>query len=274
MAIDTLQMTKFFEVCRSVLEQELRPIHYAALTEKALTKLGLTRRDVNWSRQIEDVREKMLLAGRYETFYTGAPHCLAGFRWWFEGDQLRLLNPSKGIEIPGSASDGVNGAFEALMRSPDMKIKTNAPTEWVMKSRASGLVIEKHVASWFEQNWPEFYRSPDNNGQWSLVCDHDFKLEINGKVYKVDVTGKRLNGNYGNPGAGKKTIDFHLLCEVVGRNVLWRSVYLGRNYKNIISPEGQLFGGMWPERMVVWLNCLRDNIDYTAIKETFRQIAA
>lgn len=266
MAIDTVKMDELFPVCRDILKKELKPIHYTDLTAKALQYLGLTENDVNWQRQIEDVREKMLLAGQYKTFYIGKPYCLAGLRWWFESDQLRLINPTTGIKIPGDASAGADGAFEALMRDPNMKIKTTAPIERIAKVRTSGLVLEKHVAYWFKKNWPVFYLPPDNERQWATPCNHDFKLKIKNNIFKVDVTGKRLNGNYGNPGEGKRAVDFHLLCEIIGPDVLWHSVYRGSDYKKIIIPEGQSFNGMWPERMIVWLNCLRDGIDYQAIK--------
>lgn len=265
MAVDTLPFNAIFPVCRKILDRELRLIHYAELTRLALVQLGLNDNDVNWQRQIEDVREKMLLAGQYDTFYTGKPHCLAGVSWWFESSQLRLLNPSSGVVIPGDATAGADGAFEALMRDPFMKVKTSAPCEKIARGRANGIVLEKHVAYWFQTRWPEFYLPPDNEGQWSAWCDHDFKLKINGNTYKIDVSGKKLNGSYGNPGQGKRRVDFHLICEIVNHDIIWRSVYRGKNYTDLILPEGQSFGGIWPERMIVWLNCLKHKLDYRSI---------
>lgn len=270
MAVDTLPFDEIFPVCRKILDQELRPLHYTDLTERGLKQLGLTRQDVNWQRQIEDIREKMLLAGQQDTFYIGKPHCLAGVRWWFESDQLRLFNPTLGIIIPGNATAGANGAFEALMRDPWLKTKTHAPDERRLRARANGFVLEKHVAHWFQARWPGFYQPPENKGQWEKSCDHDFKLNIKGNVAKVDVTGPRLNGYYGNPGQGKHSTHFHLLCEIVGQDVVWRSVYKGQDYQTYIYPEGQIFGGIWPERMAVWLNCHQDGLDYQAIKSAVR----
>jgi hypothetical protein len=257
-------MTELFRKCREVLDQRLIPLHYAELTKLALVECGLTKRDVNWSRQIEDVREKMLLAGQHETFYIGAPYCLAGVRWWFQSEQLRMFHPSTGVFIPGSAQSGADGAFNALMRDPDLKVKTNAPVPRIKRGRANGFVIEQHVADWFKHYWPKFYIAPDNEGQWKRWCDHDFKLVVDGVAYKVDVSGKRLNGTHGNSGQGKKRIDFHLLCELIDRDVLWSDVRTGATYNKVIISEQ---GGIWPERLIVWLNCRHNGIDYKAIKD-------
>lgn len=268
MAVDTLPMTEFFTICKDVLKRELRPIHYVELTQKALGVMGLTKKDVNWQRQIEDVREKMLRLGQFESFYIGKPYCLGGLRWWFIGEQLRLFNPSSGIIIPGNASDGADGAFESLMRDPYMKAKHLSPNDpRIARGRASGLVLEKHVAHWFKRNWPELYLPPDNEGKWEQDCPHDFKLRVNGKVFNIDVSGPhQKNGQYGNPGYGKKKVDFHFLCEIIGQDVLWRSVVQGRDYTEYIFPEGETFRNIWPERIAVWLNCYKNGIDYQAIK--------
>lgn len=263
MAYDTAPMDAVFPACVDVLKDVLTPIHYAALTEHGLSRIGLSKRDVNWKRQIEDVREKLAAAGRFDLFYTGkALGSMVGIRWWFETTQLRLLHPTSGIIIPGNASSGANGAFEALMRDPYYLTKTNTTPERRARGRANGLVTEAHVVEWFKKTWPEFFIEPDNKNKWVQHCDHDFKLNVDGKIYKVDVSGKRLAGTFGNPGKGKKHVDFHLLCEIQGENILWRDVRSGADYQGNIFPEG----GIWPERMVVWLNCAKNNIDYAAIK--------
>lgn len=262
MAIDVLPFPDIFKACYQVLQEKLVPLHYVQLTELALQRLGLSRSDVNWQRQIEDVREKFVEAGRNDTFYTGAPLCLAGLRWWFPINQLRLLRPTEGIIIEGNAQCGADGAFKALMRDPYMKIKSQAQIEWVKMSRANGLVIEEHVANWFKAKWPDFYQPPDNEGVWSAWCDHDFKLNIDGKVFKVDVFGQRLNGHYGNPGNGKRRVDLHLACKIVGQNVLWEAIYTSRTFDSLVFAEF----GLWPEMLVVFLNCKKAGIDYQFVK--------
>jgi hypothetical protein len=268
MANDTLPMSEMFSACHEVLQREMRPLRYTELTEMALGDLGLSKADVCWRRQIEDVREKMLLAGQYDSFYVGAPHCLGGLRWWFRNGQLRLLHPTPGIVIPGNATWGAAGAHEALRRDPYLKIKSSVPREKIAWARARGFVLEKHVAGWFKENWPDFYLPPENEREWRRGSNHDFKLRVDGRVFKVDVSGPRQDGQFGNPGQGKRRADFHLICEIVGRDVLWKSVFAGGDYGRVIFPD---FTGIWPERMAVWLNCKRDGIDYEAIAGALEQ---
>jgi len=263
MANDTIPMPQMFTSCYEVLCEKLVPLHYAKITELALSNLGLMRKDVNWHRQIEDVREKMLLAGQYGTFYVSHPLCLGGLRWWFDDVQLRLLKPSDGIIIPGHAARGAKGAFQALMRTEYMRKKTTASLESIMEGRSRGLVLEAHVAGWFRENWPEFYRSPENEGDWQSPCNHDFKLVIDGQTFEIDVSGPRRDGQFGDPGGGKKKAALHLLCAIDDQNVYWKSIIRGTNFREAVMPD---FEGICPERMIVWLNCKREGLDYEAIK--------
>jgi hypothetical protein len=265
MAKDTLPFSEIFPICANVLRERLVPIHYAELTKMTLEKMGLQKEHVHWQRQIEDVREKMLIAGQYDTFYVGNPLCVGAIKWWFESEQQRLLLPTSGILIPGNASSGASGAFNALMRDPYMIVKTRARNERIKEARANGFIIEQHVSDWFQLHWPEFWQPPDNQNKFKSWCDHDFKLNLDGKIIKVDVSGKKLNGTYGNPGKGKKKTDFHLLCEIQSANILFSAVRSGSNYMNIIDSE---LGSIAPERLIVYLNCLKYDMDYGYIKNS------
>lgn len=77
MARDTLSMTEIFPACQAVLLEAWEPLHYVGLTRRAVARLGVLPESLNWNRQIEDVREKLLDARRYGLAYTGAPECLA-----------------------------------------------------------------------------------------------------------------------------------------------------------------------------------------------------
>ena len=266
MACDVAPMEELFHECFRVLQQEFCPLHYAELTEKALANLSLSKNDVNWVRQVEDVREKMLQTGQYGSFYIGKPLCIGGLRCWFEKRQLSLFKPTEGIFIAGNVSAGIEGAFEAVMRSPFMiKKYPSASDERRMFALAQGLVIEQHISKWFQAQYPNFYQHSDNYHQWQRPCDHDFKLCLDNRAFKVDVTGKRLNGKFGNPGKGKKTTDLHLVCEVIDDAVRFISVIPGKHYSGEIFPEKD---GIPPERMIVWLNCVKNKLPYLEILHT------
>jgi hypothetical protein len=55
---------------------------------------------------------------------------------------------------------------------------------------------------------------------------------------------------------------------MVGEDVLWKAVYAGKDYAQTIFPD---FGGIWPERLVVWLNCKRAGLDYAAVSRAALQ---
>lgn len=264
MANDVLGLAEMVDACEKVLRDEMRPIYYQDLTEMALARLGYSPRDVNWKRQIEDVREHVLEAGRKGMVYFPKPHYLGAIGWWFEDGQLRLIHPTQGIIIPGHAEHGADGAFECIMRSPFMLAKGETRPENLATRRARGLVLEKHVAGWFHDKWPQFYQPPDNDKRWMQPCAHDFKLEVDGRTYLVDVSGPSANGQYGMPGNGKATTGLHLICEIQGQDVLWRSVVSGKEFSANINPD---FHGKTPESMVVWLNCHKYGIDYEALAQ-------
>ena len=81
MANDMIPMREMFNACSQVLDRELTPIHYKTLTEMALRELGVSPTFVDIQRQIEDVREKMLCTGRFDTVYVPSPFCLGAKRF-------------------------------------------------------------------------------------------------------------------------------------------------------------------------------------------------
>lgn len=240
-------------VCSHILEEELRPIHYKDLSIKAVEKMGLSVDDVVMYRTIEDVREKLPAVKRYDVVYTGAPHCLMAKKRWFIPTLLHVDS----ILIPGHVSSGCNGAFEALMRDSHMLYKYGR-TEKTVSKRANGLVIERHVADWFASKWPEFYREPDNYKQWQRPCQHDFKLEIDGKVHLVDVASPTEHSYHSH---NKLSTHLHLLCKISpnGQDIIWESVMPGKYFLDGRLPEE----GRSPHNMVVWLNCHKSGVDYT-----------
>lgn len=265
-----ISQAELFPICSRLLDEARLPIHYRSLTQQAVARLGYREADLDMFRAAEDVREKMLGAHRYETFYVGSPLCVGAKRHWFKSPQLTLLQLDH-VVIRGNAQSGATGAFESLMRVNSMIRKHVTSDERRNLGLANGQVIEHHVSDWFKEQWPDFYLEPDNKGQWERPCSHDFKLRIGNQVLEVDVTGPRLRGGlYGNPGGGKKSVDLHLLCRISGKDVVWEGVRTGRLYRQTVTPETSLS----PLRMVVWLNCHKAGLDYSAIAQIAYGVAA
>jgi hypothetical protein len=131
--------------------------------------------------------------------------------------------------------------YENKMRAPHMMTKY-ADTPARKAGRLRGLIIEHHVSGWFRENFPDNYREPDNYQKWTEKCAHDFKLAINGKTYKIDVSGPRKDGSFGNYSRKPKTgVDFHILAKPVGF-ASWDNVDYKKGFEiiGVVEPENFL----------------------------------
>ena len=266
--MNTVSQTEFFPLCREILEENLRPIHYRELTKMALELAEVPISSIDFQRQAEDVREKLPIHSRYGVNYIGEPYCLMILAGWFELHQPALLNTEPPMVIPGSVSSGITGAYESVKRVPHLLKKSEfASDDTRHRVAAKGFVIEAHVRDWFRVNWPGYIFPADNSGQWHRPCDHDFKISTPGYDFNVDVMGPKLNGTYSRP-PSKKSTDFHLLCRASddGQDVFWEGFITGHRYRQSGAP-------ILPEvsrstrQMIVWLNCLSVDIDYLALRE-------
>jgi hypothetical protein len=133
-------------------------------------------------------------------------------------------------------------------------------------------VLERHVADWFRARWPKFFAPPDNEGEWARPCFHDFKLRLPDRVWLLDVTGRKLDGSWRNPGGGKQPVDLHLMCDVApgDQAVTWHGVLTGDAYRGVVSP----LHARSPVRMCVWLNCLVRGLSYERLGARLLQEAA
>lgn len=237
-------------------------MHYAELTRLALVNLTAGPDDL--FRAKEDVREKMLLAGRYGTAYTGQPECFGIVRDWFPSPQTPLLNlDARTIRIAGSASSAEMAAFEAVMRARHMIQKhPNADPEKRFRGLARGMAIEHHVSPWFRDKWPGLYRDAENKGVWHEWCSHDFRLDLPSirRMVEVDVMGPLGDGDFGVPN-GKQRVDIHVMASIDGDDVILHGFRPGPQLSDRFAAENT----MPPQMLIVWLNCESIGIDYREI---------
>jgi len=244
-----------FSACVAILKEKQEPIHYRALADEALVRANMDP----WDKAGERVREKLLLLGASEwgTAYTGTPWCAGVLTEWFPGPQLQLLNSeASSTRIRGNATDAASACFEALMRREHMVDKNpNAAKARRLEGLARGQVIEQHTAQWFRVRWPSLWVPPDNEGQYDMWCDHDFKLMVYGRERKVDVMGPLRHGSFGTPfGGGKRRVDIHLIASIDGPDVVLHGFQPGAELDSSFCAEQTL-----PlSRLSVWLNwCVR-----------------
>ncbi len=257
----SVDMRTLFDECCRVLDEELKPVHYAELTDKAVRRL-CGRRPPDFYRLKEDVREKMRTR-RSGVAYVGRPLCVIVKRRWFETSLVCNWDSDGWFTVTGSARCGTDAAFEALLRFPHMLTKTAADKERRAMGCAVGMVREKHVTQWFRDAYPRQWQPPDNEGQWDRPCDHDFKLKMGTRALRIDVAGRRSDGRFGMPYGGRKpTTDVHLVADIDGDDVVVYGV------KRNLTSEGVLPANVWPiTNFLVWINTCIAGMDW-------RQIAA
>jgi hypothetical protein len=288
-------MNPLFNQADRVMDLRLRPLHYADIAEIALTDLHLTKREVNWLRVKEDIREKMFERNWEERGYIYLGRkcgCFGLKRAWLpeleDFHQLTFLQPC--VRISGNARSATNAIFEALMRGEHMdKKEFYASDTVVFAARAKGLAIEQHVRDWFQRTYPEFFLPPANEGRWKDWCAHDFALRFEGHVYRIDVFGRNRWDQYvRTPGKGrteKQAIQlsekernelphWHIAATIVdtseGADVVMEGIFSSENYA---TTEGVLWMGqaVSPQRLIFRLNCAKYKNDYSQIVRVARQ---
>jgi hypothetical protein len=264
MSDDTYSDTVLFHECVNVLKDCRRPIHYGELTDKAVERINQIYGNrigsqYNRKRQIEDVRERLLAARRYGTFYIGKPYCIACLQSWFKtsvkNNQLSLMpNIETYTFIPTTIESSINGCFEALMRNEYMVNKGNAPLDKRYLARAKGLQIESAVFGYMKTNYPDFIDYPDNYKIYQKPCDHDFKLIVNGETYLVDVAGSNSKGNFDN-NCNKTPVDLHILCEIIENKLYITNIAAKNKFNNKYLVSPYLHNDTkQPDIFFVWLN--------------------
>jgi hypothetical protein len=254
-----LPMEHVFREAAAELHAQRMPVHYRMLTERAVERLGVAASRINWKRQVEDVREKMLCAGQYGTAYVGEPHCVGLIRSWFPSQQLDLLNAdTEAVRIDPDLLAVVDGVVEGWQREEHMLRKARAACDVSrMRGLFRGVTIEALVREYFRAMWPDFYAPPDNEGKLDAWCGHDFKLRIGGRTHLIDVCAPKLNGSYAAP-PNKPRADMHLSCTLERPAVMWRGVATAQVFKDGKHPVQHRS----PLRMVVWLNTKHAKLPY------------
>lgn len=255
----SIDMGTLFRECCHILDTRLVPIHYGTLTGLAVDNLA-NERPSDFYRLKEDVREKMRTK-RSGVAYIGEPLCVCVKSRWFITNWL--LNPDSdgGFTIPGSAECGVSAVVESVLRFPHMLTKTRANEYARVRGCAVGMVREKHVTRWFNNKYPNHWMPPDNEGKWTVPCDHDFKLRMSDRELKVDVAGRRSDGRFGQPYGGRKPgTDVHLLADIEGDSVV---IYGAVRH---LTSEGIMPVKSWPiTNFLVWVNTDISGLDWKAI---------
>ncbi len=254
-------------VCGRILDEEIRPIHYADLTRMAINRVG--RNGVDFTKVKEDVREKILMAGLDGCGYIGAPYCYAFKKKWIKGDQA-VLNFEEPIPVPVTVSSSTAGACETIYRFKHMIHKptgTYIPIDeaepGVVKFRIERAIVEQNVSDYFKQNWPKLWMPPSNDKKYKKPASDDFRIRVKNYIYNFDVFTPGRNGK-GGLVKWKRPAHIHVMAEYDDDGVNIRGFTTGQLFSSHQwSPEE-----IYPfHQLVFWLNCMQDDMPYDKIRD-------
>lgn len=261
-------MGQLFAKCVEILNEGLRPMHYALLADTAA--LGLKNSLHDEVRVREDVREKLLCARRLGTAYVRAPYCLAVLQSWFEDPREVLLNGGEPLVIPPDCVAARSATLEALMRREYMITKSrHCDPERREMALANGMVVQHQVEAFIRARFPSIYREASNAGQWKEVAPDDFRIAApGGRLLAVDVASLRQrDGLYGRT-QGKLHADVHICARISEdeRAVVIDGWVLRKGFVESLSREELIP----PANLMVMLDCYVQGWDYQEVRRLVR----
>lgn len=288
-----ISQPQLWECCIEVLDELIRPLHYRELFEMGSARWldkyhpGCVFDDRSKAKNAENLREKLLIPkgckgdAQSQTFYSRNGGYVGGLLKWFDTGQLKL-NLDNQILIPSRLSSCIEGATDALLRSPKMIQKNPYADPYSLaEGRMRGKTIESIVCNWFKDRWPDFYVPASNAGQYGDSSSDDFALRVPGSPVPtlfVDVFGPskkdlRSKSDTYTKANLKGTADLHLFCRPWHDDfhVAWQG-YLSQVKTQEVNEVNSVHSMRSPYELVVWLNCIAHGLDYDAIVEDAREV--
>lgn len=131
--------------------------------------------------------------------------------------------------IPYKKSCFDNAVEEVRLRKPHMFTKVSE-SEKRDAGQIRGIIVEQHVSDYLQLKYPNNYQNPDNYQIWHQPCNHDFKLAINGRTIKVDVSGPKADVTYGAYAMKPSGCDYHIIVKVIGMQS-WNNIDYNQGFE-------------------------------------------
>lgn len=171
----------------STLKAERRPLHYreaylrcVALDHSA--PLGLK------TDPVEKLRQYYAEHDRPDILFVGNRHGYFVMKQWFPlRSQPSLLPPDEQVAISGDVLVSHDAGYEHAKREPHMMNHYGRNREPLFDRRRTAYLVERHVKNFFQVNYQEYYRPPENESAYDKHCDHDFILRTPYRPIYVDV---------------------------------------------------------------------------------------
>lgn len=179
------------------LESKLLPILYKEIYHNVVVFDQSNKNYGENTDPIEKFRQHYSDFDRPETVFIKGGYI--GLRRWFPDIKNKsMLFPDESTykKIVGNLVVAYNSGYESAKREPFMKDHFKDAFSITRKERRRrALIVEGQVKSFFETNYPEFYRNPSNHQKYEVACEEDFYLKINGEFKKIDVKTPTYNEN-------------------------------------------------------------------------------
>lgn len=174
------------------LASNLTPMHY-----RQARHLAVWGESSNGYSDKTDVAEK--IRQRYGERYQDEIGLVSEYgdlvlrRWFPDQLQSRLFSPEdmwpgQSIVIQGDCIVSYETGFEQALRQQYMKDHfSDAESEYRYERRRRGALAESHVKHFFQTQYPEYYDSPSNEGQYRKPAKEDFFLITDFTTFPIDV---------------------------------------------------------------------------------------
>lgn len=165
-----------------ILSETMRPWRAAKLHREAFVPVP-GKSTFGEGRQDERFRER--LAVRRPQVIKRGPFFALG-RWF--NTALPIVTRDDFIKVPLNGKSLKLATEETFNRLPHM-VTRNPSANPVIRNMAcaQGLWVQHHVTDFFQHNWPTSYVPASNEGLYKRPAPDDFGLNIEGRIYLVDV---------------------------------------------------------------------------------------
>jgi hypothetical protein len=121
--------------------------------------------------------------------------------------------------------------FEQAQRAPHMVTKYD-DTPKRRAGQLRGLIIEHHVYGYLVQRLGSQIIPPDNAGQWTVHCNHDFKIQTSGAMLLIDVSGPKADLSFGSYKQKPGGCHYHIIAKPVGM-LSWEKIDYAQGFEVI-----------------------------------------
>jgi len=166
------------------LKRVLRPINYRELFRSSVH--GFANGYSATTDPVEKFRQHY--AETEHPAITLIPGGDLALRYWFPINHTAAFISPEPMVIQGDCLVSYNAGYEHAKREPHLyDWYDDGKTKKRWQRRMTAFQFESQVRTYYERNWPRFYRPPTNHMNWTQPASDDFQLQLpDGVWYRID----------------------------------------------------------------------------------------